>query len=227
MRARWPLAVTVALVLVPRIASVARAPNIVAKTFDYRGVPARTFAMLLELPLDRATVATFELSESDEHRALPERDAALRDPNGFLSDLQSRTSTMIRQTATWDARAGTLRLEGYVADMATAYPHLAGPQFSFTSPGFAKDHIPAGWRALFVKLLPLPAVREANSTTDRRTVEIALEGDQRASATLIRWDTWNPKNEPIEQWFVSISFGPTIASVGMETAAPKPGGCSR
>src|SRR5262249_37671695 len=162
-------ALIVATIAVPRTAEVARAANIVQSSFTYRGDAARALAALLDLPPDHKATGTYELSQNWEHSALPARDAALRDPKGFLPwELGWRTSTMIRNTASWDPRGATLELTGYVADVTTAIPHGEGPRWSFTSPMFSKDEAPPGWRALVAKLAPRPAAK-LSAIVDRRS----------------------------------------------------------
>jgi len=155
---------------------VARAPDIVEMCFEYRGDPARVFAGLLGVTASHV----FELSQAAEHRALPRRDAALRDRQGFLpSDLGARVSTEIRVVATWIPRTDTLRLEGYFADLSTALPARRGRRYAFFSPTFVKP--PPGWHALFLRLmatgLPLD-VTFAQATLHRQSglcVEIAFD----------------------------------------------------
>ena len=116
-------------------------------SFVFRDEPARVFATLLGLT--DGTSHTFELSEATEHRALPVR--RVRTQPGYAPvDHDSRTSTKVRATASWSARAETLKLDGYFADMGTAIPARPGPRFAIVSPHFVMP--PAGWDALFRRL---------------------------------------------------------------------------
>ena len=186
---------------------MARAPDVIAKTFAYRGDAARALAELLVLPGDGAYV--FELSQAAEHRALPARDAALRDPDGMLSsELGWRTSTQIREAIEW--RGDAVQLDGYVADLATAYPHGAGPQFTFMSPGFVSGAAPAGWSRVVASFTAFPAVAGAGGVeTKTRTMHA---GGERVIATLTKWPTYDAKNQPIEIWFATIAIGPWLAA---------------
>jgi hypothetical protein len=57
---------------------VARSPDTVPTTYELRGADARAAAAWF--------VVTLELSQSAEHRARPDRDAALRSPDGATLD---------------------------------------------------------------------------------------------------------------------------------------------
>ena len=170
---------------------MARAPDVVKRSFEYRGEPARAFAKLVALALDAPARVAFELSQSDEHRALPDRDAALREPDGFLSsELGWRVSTAIRMVATW--RDGVLRLDGYVADLDTAHPRMDGPRFRFSSPMIDDAAQLPGWRAVIEA-----GVREA-----------ALADGERAIASVVRVATYDARNRAIDKLCASIAFGP-------------------
>jgi hypothetical protein len=141
-------------------AEAARFPNIVRRTFVFRGPSARAFARLLHLPADQASTVRLELSQFDEHSALPERDAALRDPRGTLpSNLSWRLSDRVRTTVTWKPRPALLEIDGYVRDLSTAGPRPDGPACLVYSPDFSEtelDQLP-GWKPLVLALRALPA----------------------------------------------------------------------
>jgi hypothetical protein len=167
---------------------------------------------LLQLAPGPDATIRFELSQAVEHRALPERDAALRDERGALPwSLGWRTSDQVQVTATWKAGARLLRIEGYVADASTGYPRSEGPACGFSSPLFDEgeiDRLP-GWKALFVALRPLPAKRGQGVFSEWRALEETLGGGRRVVLALVRLDTWNDQNQPVQPFQVSISFGPS------------------
>ncbi len=200
--------VLVTLVLIPSEAHLARSPDIIRKTVTYRGETAGAFASLLELPAQPAAVS-FELSQADEHRALPERRAMLS-PSGVTPyGLAWRTSTQIRETVTW--RDGVLTLDGYVADLATSSFGAGRRQFTFSSPGISRHEVDqlSGWKPVFAKLIVLPA-KQLNATSDERRIEIVLSGGEGIEAVLYRIDTFDANNQPIEKYTVVIGFGPTL-----------------
>jgi hypothetical protein len=198
------------VLLPPAAAHSARAPDIVRKSFEFHGPAAETFARLLQLPLDRDATARFELSQAAEHRALPERDAALRDERGTLSsNLPERISDHVRVTVTWKPRARILRLEGHVADASTAHPRPEGPACWFSSPNFAEgeiDRLP-GWKPLVLALLSLPAKPGRGVVADQRVMEASLDAGRRVVLTLVRMNLWDEQSRPVQQSQVSIGFG--------------------
>lgn len=214
------VAIATCIVFFPREAYVARAPDIVARTVEYRGEAARALVTLLQLP-DGAT--TFELSQADEHRALPARDAALRDPGGFLSsELAWQTSTQIRAVAT--SKAGVLQLAGYVADLGTASFGAGRPRYAFSSPAFSLaelDRMP-GWKRIARALSPLPPV-PLSSISDERRLETVLPDGERVVISLVRMDTYNAQNQPVEKYWLSVGFGPTLP--GQAITGSQSSGC--
>ncbi len=177
---------------------MARAADVVKRSFEYRGEPGRAFAELLALALDAPARVAFELSQADEHRALPDRDAALRDPDGFLSsELGWRVSTTIRMVATW--RDAVLRLDGYVADLDTAHPRMAGPRFRFVSPMVDDATQLPGWRAL------IASVGEAGVR------EVELGSGERAIASVLRVATYDARSRAVDKLCASVAFGPARA----------------
>jgi hypothetical protein len=190
-----------------RIADVARAPDVLTQRIELRDASA--FAQLLG-------TGRFELSQAAEHAALPKRDAALRDANGYLSELQAKISTQVFETVTWDGKV--LVLDGYVADLTTAFPHAEMPRWSFASPAFATP--PESWKALYAKLSVLPAKKTAYG--DERTLDFA-SSEGRASVTLYRQDTFDANNQPVVRWTIIVAFGPTIAASEPATPAKRPG----
>jgi hypothetical protein len=197
--------------LVPRAAPAARAPDIVKKSFEFRGQAAQTFSRLLQLAADRDATLRFELSQAAEHRALPERDAELRDERGTLSsNLGWRTSDHAQVTATWRPAARLLRIEGYVADTSTGYPRSEGPACWFSSPLFSEseiDRLP-GWKALFLALRPLPPKRGQGAVAEQRVLEATLDAGRRVVLSLVRIETWDDQSRPVQPFQVSIGFGP-------------------
>lgn len=115
-------------------------------SFGFRDEPARVVQALLGL-VDGAP-HVFELSEETEHRVTLRRPRA--QPGYALPDFTARISAAIRVTAIWSARAETLRLDGYFADLSTALPTRPGPRYAIQSPTFVMP--PAGWEALFRRL---------------------------------------------------------------------------
>jgi hypothetical protein len=205
----------------------ARAADVVEKSFTYRANAARAFAALLELPSAARPIVEFDLSQGAEHRALPERDEALRDPGGALSpELEWRTSTEIHETATWDAATGILRLDGYVADVGTALPAQEGPAWRFSSPWFTEsdvDHLPHGWGRLLLKLSVVPGTAMPGGAVVRK-IDVALGGAERAVLSLWRVQTWDSKNDPVLKSYLRVEFGPPVGARGSE---PGDGGRSR
>ena len=200
-----------ALLLLPAMAHSARAPDIVKKTFEFRGPAGETFARLLQLSPDQDATARFELSQAAEHRALPDRDAALRDERGTLPvTLVERVSDHVQVTVTWKANARLLRIEGYVADASTAHPRPEGPACWFTSPNFSEseiDRLP-GWKPLFLALLPLPAKPGQGVVAERRVMEATLDAGRRVVLVLVRMNIWDEQSRPVQRSQVSIGFGP-------------------
>ena len=191
----------------------ARAPDIVKKSFQYRGASAEAIARVLQLPADRPATVTFELSQAAEHRALPERDAALRDADGTLSsELAWRTSDKIQVAVTWQPKARLLRIEGYVHDLSTSSFGNGRLRWGFGSPGFVESEIDRypGWKALFLTLRSLTAKPGQSPVLDERTIETDLDGCRRIVASLTRMNTWNSRNEPVQMTSVGIAFGPTL-----------------
>jgi hypothetical protein len=190
----------------------ARAANIVKKSFSYKGDAARAFAALLELPPDRPTVLSFELSQQAELQAMPDREKDFRDPGAVIpGDLAGRTSTLIHETVTWDPAAATLTLDGYVSDMNTALPAQGGLAWSFKSPAFAEaevDKLP-GYKPLLPKLAALPAKAMSGGML-QRTLDVTLDDKEHASLELWRIQTWDSNNNPVPRSFIIVRFGPTL-----------------
>ena len=204
--ASWLIVVAVTFSM-SRIADVARAPDISSQRFELHD--AKAFAELLGS-------GRFELSQAAEHRALPKRDAALRDASGYLSELDAKISTQVFETVAWTGKV--LVLDGYVADMMTAFPHLEVPRWSFASPAFDGATPPESWKPLYAKLLPLPARKSAYG--DDRTIDFTVS-EGRASVTLYRQDTFDANNQPVVRWTILVAFGPLLAP--SEPVAKKPG----
>jgi len=204
-------ALVAGVLLQPVVAHAARAPDIVKKSFVFSGPAAETLARLLQLSPDRDATVHLELSQAAEHRALPERDAALRDERGTLgSNLGERISDHVRVTATWKPRARLLRLDGYVADLSTAHPRPEGPACWLSSPNFAEseiDRLP-GWKALFLALRPLPAQAGQGVVAEQRHLEEPLGDGRRVVLTLVRMNLWDDHSRPVQRSQVSIGFGP-------------------
>jgi MYXO-CTERM domain-containing protein len=182
-----PVALFASVLLVAHDGLPARAPNLVEKSFTYRGDAARAFAALLGLSSDRRIVR-FELPESDDHSA-------------------------IHETATWDPAADVLRLEGYVADRNTALPRQGGLAFSFSSPWFSEtesEQVP-GWKPLLAKLATLPATAAPGGAVVRK-LDISLDGEERALLSLWHVQAWDSKDLPIPKSFVTVEFGPPLSS---------------
>jgi len=203
------LAVIVAVTFsLPRNGNVARAPDITRQRFELRN--AKAFA-------DFLGSSRFALSQAAEHRAMPTHDAQLRDPDGSLAELEVKVSTAVTETSSWDGKV--LLLDGYVADLATAFPHANVPRWSFTSPQFTATAVPPGWKDLFEKLQP-PAKNE---------IDFVLADDQRAVITLYRMDTFDRTNQPVVRWSIIVAFGPLITaempSDNVAPAAKKKPGC--
>ena len=177
----------------PRIGNVARAPDITEQRFELRN--AKAFG-------DFLGSGRFQLSQAAEHRALPKHDAELRDANGLLSELEVKTSIAVTETASWDGEV--LWMDGYVADIATAFPHMDLPRWSFSSPQFEATAVPHSWKELYQKLLELP---EKN---DQRTIDFFLADDQRAVIRLYRNATFDLNNQPVVRWWIYVAFGPVI-----------------
>jgi len=205
-------AIVAVALLVAHAAWPARAPNWVKKSLTYKGDPARALAALLQLPADRRAVVQLELSQATELSALPERDKALRDPDGTLSsELGWRTSSLVHETVTWDPAAGVLGFEGYMADRITALPAQGGLAWSFTSPAFAEAEVDAlpGWKPLLPKLAALPAKAMSGGALMRRLV-VLLDGVDHASLELWRIQTWDSKNQPVPRSFITMELGPPL-----------------
>jgi len=196
--------------LIPRPAQPARAADIVKKTVVFRGPAAETFARLLQLSPDQDATVRFELSQAAEHRALPERDAALRDERGTLpSSLGWRVSDHVQVTAIWKARSRLLSIDGYVADASTAHPRPEGPACWFSSPVFAEseiDRLP-GWKALFPVVSALPAKPGQGVVADQRVMAATLDAGRRAVLTLVRMNIWDHQSRPVQRSQLSIGFG--------------------
>lgn len=190
-------AIVVVTFSLPQVGYVARAPDITKQRFELRN--ARAFA-------DFLGSGRFELSQAAEHRAMPTHDAALRDPNGTLSELQVKISTAVTETASWDGTV--LWMDGYVADITTAFPHMDTPRWSFLSPQFPATAVPRSWKDLYEKLLLLPAKKGASR--DERTIDFSLADDQRAVITLYRADTFDAMNQPVVRWSINVAFGPVV-----------------
>ena len=196
--------------LIPGSAQSARAPDIVKKTVVFRGAAAEAFAHMLQLSPDRDAAVRFELSQAAEHRALPERDAALRDEKGTLpSTLGWRVSDQVQVTTTWKAASRLLTIDGYLADASTAHPRPEGPACWFSSPVFAEseiDRLP-GWKALFLVASALPAQPGRGLVADQRVMEAALDSGRRVVITLARMNIWDDQNRPVQRSQLSIGFG--------------------
>lgn len=216
-------AILASVLVLPVPAWPARAADVVKKSFAYRANAARAFAALLELPSAARTIVEFDLSQGAEHRALPDRDEALRDPGGTLSpELEWRTSTQIHETATWDAATGILRLDGYVADLGTALPAQEGPAWRFSSPWFTEsdvDHLPHGWGRLLLKLSVVPGTAMPGGAVVRK-IDVALGGAERAVLSLWRVQTWDSKNDPVLKSYLRVEFGPPVGARGNESGEP-------
>jgi hypothetical protein len=208
------LAFALGLSALARPAHSARAPDIVKRSFVFHGQAAETLARLLQLPPDRPANVRYELSQAAEHRALPESDAALRDPRGTLrTDITLRASDRIDVTATWDPRARRLRLDGWVADLSTGFPRAEGPACAFGSPYFFEkdiDRFP-GWKALFLALRALEAQPGQGLVAEQRTREEALDAERRAVVSLVRMNLWDDDSRPVQRSAVSVAFGPPVA----------------
>jgi hypothetical protein len=200
------------ILLVAGDAWVARAPDLVNKTFTYKGDAARAFAGLLELPNDKRTVVKFELSQMDEDRVMPHVDAASGDPAAPVSILPEwKAAGTLRETVTWDPGAGTLVLEGFVSDTNTALPHMGGLAYSFHSPLFSEheiDKLP-GWQPLLPKIVAKPATALPGGAL-LRTIEIPLDGKEGASLSLTRMQTWDSRSNPAMKSYLTVAFGATI-----------------
>jgi hypothetical protein len=190
-------AILVVTFSLPQVGYVARAPDITKQRFELRN--AKTFA-------DFLGSGRFELSQAAEHRAMPTHDAALRESGGGLSELQVKISTAVTETASWDGNV--LRMEGYVADITTAYPHLEVPRWSFSSPQFPATAVPHSWNQLYQKLLVLPPKPSVQG--DERMIDFVLGDDQRAVITLYRADTYDMTNQPVVRWSINVAFGPVV-----------------
>jgi len=212
------IAVIVAVTFsMPRVGNVARAPNITKQRFELHN--AKAFA-------DFLGSGRFALSQAAEHAAMPTHDAALRDTSGFLSELEVKTSTEVTETASWDGNV--LWMDGYVADITTAFPHIDVPRWSFQSPQFPATAVPHGWKDLYEKLLPLPAKKSAYG--EERTMDFFLADDQRAVISLYRSDTFDLTNQPVVRWSIYVAFGPVIPAQmpsddRVAAAPPKKSGC--
>lgn len=199
---------------------MARAPDIVNRSFEFHGDAARALASLLALPPTQPAHAVFELAQDVELRALPARDSALRSPDGTLSsELSSRGSQVVRETAHWDPAKGVLRLEGYVADGSTMLPATEPGTFSFSSPAFSDHEIDAlpGWKAVFAKARSLHAT--VTDGREVRSTDVALDGSARARLKLVRYRTWDSKSQPVDKNLLTVTFGAT-APRGSSAVAP-------
>jgi hypothetical protein len=211
------IAVIVAVTFsMPQVGYVARAPDITNQRFQLHNASA--FA-------DFLGSGRFPLSQAAEHTAMPTHDAALRDASGLLSELEAKTSTAAMVTVSWDGNV--LWMDGYVADITTAFPHMDMPRWSFQSPQFLMTAVPRSWKDLFVKLLELPATKAANG--ESRTIDFFIEEDQRAVITLYQLNTFDLNNQPVERWSIVVAFGPVIPAQMPDDRAPpaprKKSGC--
>jgi hypothetical protein len=197
MRAPVIAAAVAAIVLVPRIGNVARAPTIVKQRIELRG--ADDLVKLLGS-------GVFELSRTTEKRAEGRGD--------WAADDTTTSSTKIDMKVAWDGKV--LRLDGWVADRQTAFPRDALPRWSFASPQFADKHPPASWQKVFDQLRPLPP--EITPFGDKRTRSFTLARSDRAVVTLSRLETYDQHNKPIELWSIDVAFGPIVAATAPTTS---------
>jgi len=209
-------AIVLAVLLVTRDGSSARAPDWVKKTFMYRGDAAVALGALLGLPGRRAVVE-LELSQATEQMALPERQAALAGPDGGTaqSELASRTSSTVQEVVIWDPAARVIGLEGYFAEMSTALPAQAGLEWSCTSPLFSEaeiDKLP-GWKPLLPKLVARPAKAMSGGALMRK-IEVSLTPTEAASLQLWRIQTWDSNNLPIPRSYITLEFGRPLDARG-------------
>lgn len=208
----WAIAV-VLVVVAPRIADVARAPDIVPMDYELTGAEAHAVAAWFGFTADGTVM--LELSQSAEHRARPDRDAALRSPDGTLPwELGWRVSTVLHASVT--RRGDRLMLAGHAADVTTSFPHEASPRFVFASPLISSIAEAPGWFGLYDTLSRAPG-------GDHRKL---VAGGVRA--TLDRIDTYDSANHAVTKWMVALAFGPSIAAAkpSDNSDGPAPhGGC--
>lgn len=206
-RARWPVVITL---LFAQEAHVARMADIAEQTFTYQGAAADQLAALLELRSSQET-RTFPLSQMAEGRAMPTRDAALRDARGTLPpDLDQRASGVVSVTAT---RTSTgLTLKGWMLDGTTALPMQAGPRFSFQSPSVVEAELrtlPA-WSVLYEKLRGLPVRHHGLATV--RELDVALGDGERAMLQLFTRREEGVAGHTTERHVVLVAVGQVLVA---------------
>lgn len=210
MRGRsWLGLVAVAAIALPaREAYLARAPDVVAKKFGFRGDAARRMAGLLGLPAGRGKKFELDRSVTTELRVFPDRDRAHRSADGSLSsDLTLRASDRVSTRVIWDPRADRLELDGYFDDMDTAHPRDDGPRFRLVGPSWDDgSEPPAAWRTLIARARSAPRIDKADTVT--RQIEIAIDRDQRARLVLYNFQSWNALNQPVRRNLISLELGP-------------------
>jgi hypothetical protein len=184
--------------------------DISQQTFTYQGAAAEKLAVLLELRPPHQT-RTFPLYQFAEGRAMPKRDAALRDAHGNLPpDLDQRASGLVSVTAT--RTSSGLTLKGWMLDRTTALPTQAGPRFWFQSPSVLETELrtlPA-WGVVYEKLRALPE-RDLGFTTVRE-LDVALGDGEGARLQLFTRRTPGVADQAVERHVLLVAVGELLAA---------------